>query len=749
MPRALLLSVRFHDGRYHGRPEWPPSPARFFQALVSGAAKGETLLRDDSDALAWLERLAPPVIVAPPVRTGSGFRNYVPNNDLDAVGGDPRRIAEIRAPKLIKPLLFDPRVPLLYAWHFEEGEQHARTICAMAERLYQLGRGVDMAWAWGEIIESVQLEDRILEHGGTVYRPCKSGEGQPLLCPQRGALKSLEIRFGETSKRFSVVKSGQQIQQLFSQAPKPRFANVAYDSPRRRFLFDLRDTSGQLPFVPWPLTQASQLVESVRDCAAQRLKRTLPEEAAIVERVFIGRNATEADKAARIRIIPLPSIGSPYVVRSIRRILLEVPANCPLPADDLAWSFSALDLNVDHGTGKVLGDGKPVLVPAEDWSMLRWYGVDEGQNRAYRVWRTMTPAVLPEIARRRRIDPARLQEELTARRSGMPTEFNEAKPARERLAEENRAVFAVAHALRHAGVSAFPQSIRLQREPFDAQGERAEAFARGTRFAKERLWHVEIVFAEPQRGPLVIGDGRYLGLGVMAPLQDAWREVMVFAVPIDANIPVANGPVLLRAVRRALMALARDAEGRVPRLFSGHGDDGGRAASGFHEHVFLAADDDDGDGRIDRLVVAAPWVCDRTARPDRRMRRTFDEVVSRLRSVRAGSLGVISLGRPVSLDHGDPLLGPARVWQSQTLYRATRHAGRRKDPATALVRDVVSECLRRGLPRPEVKILQFSVVPNGGGLVAQVRLHFAAAVRGPLLLGRDSHKGGGLFAAEK
>src|SRR3972149_9863272 len=105
MSRAFLLSVRFHDGRYHGRPEWPPPPARLLQALVAGAANGGMLRQEDRDALAWLERLDPPIIAAPPARAGRGFSNYVPNNDLDAVGGDPRRVAEIRAPKFIKPHL--------------------------------------------------------------------------------------------------------------------------------------------------------------------------------------------------------------------------------------------------------------------------------------------------------------------------------------------------------------------------------------------------------------------------------------------------------------------------------------------------------------------------------------------------------------------------------------------------------------------------------------------------------------------
>jgi CRISPR-associated protein Csb1 len=38
MPGVLLIAVHFHDGRYHGAGDWPPAPARLFQALVAGAA---------------------------------------------------------------------------------------------------------------------------------------------------------------------------------------------------------------------------------------------------------------------------------------------------------------------------------------------------------------------------------------------------------------------------------------------------------------------------------------------------------------------------------------------------------------------------------------------------------------------------------------------------------------------------------------------------------------------------------------
>jgi len=101
--RALLLTVRLLDARYHGVGDWPPAPFRLFQALVAGAyggrwrAEPEDMQQQKYAAFAWLERLDPPHIAHPTKLDGRGTIYFVPNNDLDAVGGDPQRVAEIRA----------------------------------------------------------------------------------------------------------------------------------------------------------------------------------------------------------------------------------------------------------------------------------------------------------------------------------------------------------------------------------------------------------------------------------------------------------------------------------------------------------------------------------------------------------------------------------------------------------------------------------------------------------------------------
>ncbi len=505
MQRVLLISVRFHDGRYHGTGDWPPSPARLFQALVAGVGQNGPLGDDASKTLEWLEELDPPVIAAPLMVEGKAMTNYVPNNDLDAVGSDPHRIGSIRTAKVWKPKLFDQDATFLYAWRFEEtadSHAHARRVCEDAERLYQLGRGIDQAWAVGEIIEPQQFEERLTAYRGVVHRPTAGRHGTILARPQQGSLKSLKDRHETMSQRFTSQGQGRSVKLQFAQAPKPRFTPTAYDSPPNRQLFEVRSQTNQADLITWPLSRIGHLVMALRDAVVQKLKSALPDQEAQIEKCLVGRKADgkdDAPKAARVRILPLPSIGHVHADHAIRRVLIEVPAGCLVRADDVLWAFSGLELTGPDSASHP----DRVLTATSDDSMLRHYGLDD---QASARWRTITPAALPEIAKRRRIEPTRR----TA----------EAKRGAERATEQQRAAGEVVQALRHAGISADVDTIRVQREPFEAHGERVEAFAPDTRFQKERLWHVELIFREPRSGLLIIGDGRYCGLGLLAPVRD-------------------------------------------------------------------------------------------------------------------------------------------------------------------------------------------------------------------------------------
>ena len=717
MTASLLIAVRFHEGRYHGQGDgfdgasgWPPSPGRLFQALVAGAACGARILPKDERALKWLERLDPPRIAAPPVRQGRVTKLFVPNNDLDAVGGDPMRVSEIRVGKQWRPCFFDQEQPILYVWEFESGLAEAKQLCDIAFRLYQLGRGIDMAWASGRVVDREKADALLDAHPGPLRTPRANGE---TATPHRGSLDSLIERYRRKRTRLRTEVTGRRSRQLFAQPPRASFRHAGYDVLPRHLHFELRGSKGE--FCPRPLVSAMPTVVGLRDAAARRLRESLPAKSALFERLIVGRGAGPRDLAQRIRMIPIPSIGTEHTDPSIRRLLIEIPADCPIRVDDLTWAFSGLS-PYDPQTGEFWTGS---LVSTDDARMAGRF------MRPVRTFRTLTPAALPGAQRRR-------------------LSIGDRKTAEERSREEGLACHAVIQALRHAGVSARPTNIALQREPFHRRSARAEQFNVGTRFSKHALWHVELRFGEPVAGPLLIGDGRFCGLGLMEPAE-VRPDVVVFH--LERQVKTDHRAEIVRHFRRALMSLARDDAGRVGRLFSGHEPDGRADSEGHHAHVFLAADGEASvDGTITRLVVAAPWAGDRTHR--RRERAVFDNVTRRLTELRAGRLGRFDRLMALPVEDGDPLIGPSLVWMTESPYVATRNL-KKPDELTEFVRgDVAAECVRRGLPTPtDVDVLDLHVGPRGGRPAAEITLGFATAVRGPLILGRNSHMGGGLFHA--
>lgn len=726
MSCALVVAVHLHDQRYHGLPEWPPCPARVFQALVAGAAVGSALSDDDRATLRWLEALGPPVIVAPGFSTGQGFTTYVPNNDLDAVGRDPGRTSEIRAGKWIRPQLLLSTCPFIYAWSFasdDENRHRAGMLCQLADRLYQFGRGVDLAWASAEILDDGMSDLPLTDMPHHVYRPSSGGRGRALACPTTGSLNSLEVRHAAALRRFATARVRGGVRQLFSQPTKPDFAQVSYASPAATLVYELREAS-RAAYFGWPSARVSELVQRLRDGAAARLRQSLPERSQDIERFLTGRKADGADAGPtswRIHIIPLPSIGHRHADRAIRRILVEVPAECPLRGDDVRWAFSGLEL-VDPRTGEI----RAVLNPADDVTMLGHYGACGAEGD--RIWRTVTAAALPQSAARRRIDPARVAAE--------------AKGGEERAVEQARAAGAVIHAMRHAGIRAVAESIRVQREPFDGKGERAEAFASGTRFGKERLWHVEVQFTAPVAGPLIIGDGRFLGLGTMAPVRVP-RGIHVFVV--ESGLEEHEFTAVARALRRAVMARVQSALGsgrRMPPFFSGHEPDGSAAESERHRHLTFSFAPDPA-----RLLVIAPHVLNRRNpfREETEHLRLLDSALTDFSELRAGPAGRLRL-RTIAVDlEGDAVFATSRTWESVTPYEVTRHT-RRGGAAEALIADVRAECRRCGLPEPRVTPRRLHGVA-GSGLVGLASLTFEVAVQGPVVLGRSRYLGGGLFAA--
>lgn len=132
---------------------------------------------------------------------------------------------------------------------------------------------------------------------------------------------------------------------------------------------------------------------------------------------------------------------------------------------------------------------------------------------------------------------------------------------------------------------------------------------------------------------------------------------------------------------------------------------------------------------------------------ERECLQNLEEALADFDVLRAGAAGLFKLSHLGEAGEDDPLCGSARTWVSTTPYRPTRHTKDKSAVADALEADVVSECARRNLPRPNVNVSSLVKGPRGG-VRAHVRLAFAVAVAGPILLGQDAHEGGGVFQME-
>lgn len=721
MTLHLVIAVRSHDGRYHGAGDGPPAPFRLFQALIAGAGLRGPIDTEAANVFRWLEARDAPVVASPRFVDGQSVAMFVPNNDLDAVGGDPRKIAQIRtATKNVRPRLFDSQIPWLYCWRLApEDERHAVAACTLAEQLYQLGRGTDMAWAWGELIERAELDNRLADYDGEVFRPSHGSMGPTLECPAPGSFESLERRHYAT--RFRYEQNGKSTRRIFVKPPRPSFRHVTYESAPVRFLFELR-RGGARPF--WRLTAASTLVVLARDAALERIASAMPERRTELERCFVGRGAggsTAVPIEARMRIIPIPSIGARFADRGIRRLLVEVPSGCAVRAADVRWAFSGAQL-IDPVTGEVT-----ILAPCEDTSMLRHYAVDE----AARVFRSVTPVVLPGRVKGRGDDAQ------SAAQQGEGAKHGSAR--RQKLLV---AASAVTDALRHAGLRTRLEAVRLQREPFDAAGQRAEPFAKNTRFEQARLWHIEIVLEQPVKGPLVLGDGRFLGLGILAPVLRAADGLHEFAV-VDGLRDSSAVPAVTRATRRAVMARVQAVLGsgrELETFFTGHAAGGAPARGDRDAHIGFAFEP-----TARRLLIIAPHVLDRrpATRFDVERLRVLDKALEGFGELLAGAAGRLRLYRTHSDSNKHALLGHSRSWTSVTPYVVTRHA-RGDNAVEAIAADVRAECRRAGLPTPIIEVQRAWGEP-GRGLMGNMRLRFPVGVSGPLVLGRERFAGGGLF----
>jgi CRISPR-associated protein Csb2 len=522
--RYLCIGVKLLDPLFHGQgdddePEWPPSPMRFFQALVAGSRtgwlNGRWSASTDNDALRlafeWLEKREPPEIIAPQARKAAAYTFYVPNNDGDA----PRKFdrQDRLTSKVARPyrivggtLEAGDHGTLNFVWPIGEGEWptaeiHVKVLCREARNLMALGWAIDQAVGHGQVLDAAQL-DALPGVRWRAWRGHFPGR-QRLRIPKEGSLKDLEAVHESFVNRIRISRRKQTAILEYVPVRKLRcFDTVVYQRtrqlpPRHYAAFELPDGVAFRQEIA--IEVAAMLRSLTCNDTPHRNRYDFSEQFPDVDPEVYLAGHTKDNRSAgadvtppRFSYMPLPTIGHKHADGLIRRLLIAEPfggnGSCT------SWAQQRLH-------GKRLrdkeGDERGVL-------MQLWRKTSTAMIERYvaesRTWATVTPVILPGFD-----DAKKLK--------GIPADERHKSTKAERL---------FCKALAHAGVPLQALSdITLRKAPFWPGSQHPNLYRRPDYLdsAKNRrfsAWHAHLVFREPVGGPLAIGAGRHAGLGLFA-----------------------------------------------------------------------------------------------------------------------------------------------------------------------------------------------------------------------------------------
>jgi len=517
----LAIEVEFLTGRYVATAhddrdgfEWPPHPARLFSALV--AEWGSVEERDDSEreVLRRLEAMPPPSIFASEAVERSIVTHYVPVNDANITGsalwrrsqqvddalavlGDGGASAKQRSSAEGK-LSAARDVGDLVAATVRHGTntlpavrvRQARTfpsVTPMSPVVAFVWEGLDLSAA--ERLTLDRLMERVtrLGHSSSLVA-CRLTDSPPMVTHVPAETGELRLR-GVSAGQFDALVGEFGLHRGSRPRSLPCTA-VGYSAPGET------ETSG--PAVP--NTSGDWFVFEFKGV---RLPSHQLVAASAALRGAILANATDLPEVLHGHDVNGRPTGQPHVS------FLGFP-----------------DVGHGHASGQLLGAG--VMLPCaadrvERRAVLaaigRWL---EGSGRLMLRGGRVVTAELSEGPALRSLQRATWasasQEWVSATPLALPWR---ARKAGERANEWDLAAEWVADSCEHVGL-ARPEWVQVSIPPLLQGALPANgypAFRQGT--TARRLVHARVRFTEPVAGPLVLGSGRYFGLGLMRPIRGA------------------------------------------------------------------------------------------------------------------------------------------------------------------------------------------------------------------------------------
>lgn len=554
----FAISIELLAGRYvatayndRDRVEWPPHPARLFSALLATWAAGA----DGSDAdltelaaLTWLETLAAPEILASSI-AHAGLRDvvpvFVPVNDTAVVSSPSRdkldeaqaALAEARASADTKAMAKAEKAVQKLVAKLADDTAKATAVPAKAlkdggatgarqlpERRTRQPRTFPsatpacstIAFVWRDIdapAEHASALQRLLGrlarlgHSSTLVRAVVASESDV------EKLAPLTTTFVPDADRGRVVirwvSAGQceRLQAAFAQhqETEPRVLPASFvwyregaapapESLRRSVFGD--------DLIVYARTGGPRLPMTSAVGVAKQLRRALMSvaEQPVAEMLSGHQPDGSPSEHPHLAIVPLPVVSGPHPDGAIIGIALVLPRACDLTARRAVMravaaleqrdSKAAIDLH--------LGAAGTLVLQRDEWGQDRRATLQaQTWTHASQWWATATPIALD-------------------RNPGDLTSADDGK----RRAAFLAATGGVADAIARLGLPP-PAAIDVVRScvlPGSTKPRHFPRFPAEAGRPQRVLVHARIEFPEPVYGPLLVGAGRYHGLGLCLPL---------------------------------------------------------------------------------------------------------------------------------------------------------------------------------------------------------------------------------------
>jgi len=532
----LAIEVELLTGRYaatahndYQRAEWPPHPARFFSALVAALHDREPVDEDERKALLWLEQQGAPCLWADSAsNVGRRWVHdvYVPVNDVTLGGDEAIRKAEAKVAEAEMPatkrraeaalekikgeavaangkpsnrdietataLLPDrrtrqkrtfpvvlPAIPgFAFLWPNADPSRHRSALERLCERVTRLGHSSSLV--------RCSVVDRDLT---------------PTLVPSEGS--GIDLRVvgpGQLERLEEAFEHHQGVQSRILPSRSQRYcltSNVAAPSPMAKSVFS----------DDWVLFERVGGARPVASCATD-LARALRN--ALIEvhgqqnlpAALSGHTESGPTERPHVAFVPLPFVGHEHADGALMGCALVLPRD--ISDVDREQLFRLL----------------------AKWEQER---ADQRGNLTL-AGGTLPPFIVRRVdaSTKAALDPARWCRVSTRFITATPIALDR-NPGNLRSNQDRTAYKAAQEAQQiirdacHRVVVIRPSSVEVSLAPLLPGAQHVRDFlpwpGRPGRVARVRV-HADIRFDGPVRGPLLLGAGRYFGLGLCLPVED-------------------------------------------------------------------------------------------------------------------------------------------------------------------------------------------------------------------------------------